>query len=63
MMKRPVKHVIYTLCLRCISVEKGETGAPCKEGGVCVDNFAECVRGRCHCMEDYFLKNENCGTV
>lgn len=33
------------------------------EDGVCLDNSAECVRGKCHCSQEYFLKDDNCGKV
>ena len=54
-------HVLYHVAFFFFAEEKGENDAPCKEGGICIDGFAECVRGICTCQADYFLKDNVCG--
>ena len=40
---------------------KGEVNGPCQDGGACLGDNAGCVRGKCQCLSDYFLKDGACG--
>ena len=53
----------YYKFLNLLAGETGEVNTPCREGGFCIDGNAECVRGLCRCMADFYFDGTICGKI
>ena len=40
---------------------KIDLGGECEASRQCLDANAQCVRGRCQCGDDYFVRDDRCG--